>query len=438
MNSEQSLSGTQEMVENVDSTTLKIVQFVEKILSDVGVPENWLAVIRGVLLVLIIAVISYLAFYIARYIIVNQISKIIKRSKTRYDDILLERRVFHRLAYIAPALITYALIDQAIPEVTWLVSLVRDLSFIWIIVVILRTVTAFLNALHDIYAHLPISNNRPITGYVQLFVIIAYIFGFLSIISVVFNLDMGKIFAGLGAVAAVLILVFKDTILGLVASVQLSGNNMVKPGDWIEVPRYNADGTVLEITLNTVKVQNWDKTISTIPTYALVSESFQNWKGMEESGGRRIKRSVNIDMKSVKFLNAEQTAKLERFHLLADYIKQRKEEIAKANMDNKVEDHEIYNGRRMTNLGTFRIYLQNYLKAHPMIHDNMTFLVRQLQPGANGIPMEIYVFSKDQVWANYEAIQADIFDHVLAIIPEFGLKVFQNPSGEDFLSLVKN
>ncbi len=434
---EQNLENAGEAVNNVDETTRFILDATERFLTQIGVTENYLEPLRAVVLLLVIGVISYLAFYICRYIIVRQISKIIVKSRNKYDDIILERRVFHRLAFIAPALIVYALIDQAIPETDWVVKIIRDLSFIWIIVVVLRTVTAFLHALHDIYMQLPISSNRPIKGYIQLFIILAYFFGILSIISVVFEFSILKIFAGLGAVAAVLILVFKDTILGLVASIQLSGNNMVKPGDWIEVPKYNADGTVLEITLNTVKVQNWDKTISTMPTYALVSESFQNWKGMEESGGRRIKRSISIDMKSVKFLNAETTSKLERFHLLKDYIQERKDQIAKANAERNISDDEIYNGRRMTNLGTFRIYLEKYLRAHPMIHHDLTFLVRQLQPGPNGIPIEIYVFSKDQVWANYEAIQADIFDHVLAIIPEFGLKVFQNPSGEDFLALGK-
>jgi len=235
--------------------------------------------------------------------------------------------------------------------------------------------------------------------------------------------------------AAVLILVFKDTILGFVASIQLSANNMVRIGDWISLPKHNADGTVIEITLNTVKVQNWDKTISTIPTYALVSDSFGNWRGMEESGGRRIKRHINIDMRSVKFCSPEMLEKFKGIIYLRDYIDEKQEEIARYNIENKIDDSIIVNGRRMTNLGTFRKYLEMYLKNHPMIHDNMTFLVRHLQPDETGIPIEIYVFSKDQKWANYESIQADIFDHILAVIPEFDLIAFQNPSGDDIRSL---
>ena len=241
--------------------------------------------------------------------------------------------------------------------------------------------------------------------------------------------------AGVGAMAAVLMLVFKDTILGFVASIQLSANNMVNVGDWISTPKYNADGDVIDISLNTVKVQNWDKTIATIPTYALVSESFNNWKGMEESGGRRIKRPINIDMNSVTFLDDAQIEKLGNFHLLKDYINTRQKEITEYNKSLNLEEGTVTNGRKMTNLGVFRKYMEEYLHHHPMISKEMTFLVRHLQPTDKGLPVDIYVFSKDQAWANYEAIQADIFDHTLAILPEFDLNVFQNPTGSDFQKL---
>ena len=237
--------------------------------------------------------------------------------------------------------------------------------------------------------------------------------------------------------AAVLMLVFKDTILGFVASIQLSANKMVKPGDWIEMPSHNADGTVEDISLNTVKVRNWDKTIATVPTYALVSESFRNWKGMEESGGRRIKRSINIDMNSVRFVDEDMVKKFRNISLLKEYIENKEIEIIQYNKEKQIDDSVLVNGRRMTNLGTFRKYVEEYLHNHPKIHNEMTFLVRHLQPTERGLPIEIYVFSNDQAWANYEAIQADIFDHILAVIPEFGLKVFQNPSGSDFLNIAR-
>lgn len=294
---------------------------------------------------------------------------------------------------------------------------------------------ALLNALLEIYRKLPISKGREIKGFVQVLKIIIYAVGIIMIISIFSEETPKALFGGLGAMAAVIMLVFKDTILGFVASVQLSANNMVNLGDWISMPKYNADGDVIDIGLNTVKVQNWDKTIATIPTYALVSESFNNWKGMEQSGGRRIKRAINIDMSSVAFLDDAEIEKFRKFYLLNDYIAGKEKEIDEYNKSLNLDDSVVTNGRRLTNLGVFRAYLENYLHNHPKINQDMTFLIRHLPPTEKGIPMEIYVFSSDQEWANYEAIQADIFDHTLAIIPEFGLRVFQNPTGADFANL---
>jgi miniconductance mechanosensitive channel len=237
---------------------------------------------------------------------------------------------------------------------------------------------------------------------------------------------------GLGAMAAVLMFVFKDTILGFVAGIQLSANNMVRIGDWIEMPGKNADGTVIEITLNTVKVQNWDKTIAQFPTYALVSESFINWRGMEESEGRRIKRSVYIDLKSVKFCTPEMLEKFRKVQILHEYIDNKEIELKVYNDTHGIDNSILMNGRRQTNLGVFRHYVTEYLKKHPKIHNEMTFLVRHLQPTERGIPIEIFVFSREKSWPVYESIQADIFDHILAVVPEFGLRVFQNPTGDDF------
>jgi miniconductance mechanosensitive channel len=279
---------------------------------------------------------------------------------------------------------------------------------------------------------MPISKGRSIKGYVQVVKLFFYCIGVILILSIILGESPKGILAGLGALAAVLILVFKDTILGFVASIQLSANQMVKPGDWISMPSHNADGTVTEITLNTVKVQNWDKTISMIPTYALVSDSFYNWRGMEESGGRRIKRSVNIDIKSITVASPELIAKLKKIHFIREYIEQRQKEIEEYNQTHHIDDSTIVNGRRMTNIGIFRRYVEAYLKQHPKVHDNMTFLVRHLQPTEKGLPLEVYVFSKEQEWAKYESLQADIFDHLLAVLPEFELRAFQNPSGDDF------
>jgi miniconductance mechanosensitive channel len=305
------------------------------------------------------------------------------------------------------------------------------------VIVILLVIDAVLNALHEVYMRLPIAEGRSIKGYIQVVKIVFYFIAIILLISIFSGKAPKTLIASLGALAAVLLLVFKDTILGFVASIQLSANKMASIGDWISMPKYNADGTVIDISLNTVKVQNWDKTIATIPTYALVSESFNNWKGMEESGGRRIKRSINIDMKSVRFLDREQIEKFRNYHLLKDYINTREKEIEEYNKSLRLNSSMVTNGRKMTNLGTFRKYLENYLLNHPKIHNDMTFLVRHLQPTERGLPVEIYVFSNDQEWANYEAIQADIFDHILAIMPEFDLRVFQNPTGDDFQKLAQ-
>lgn len=429
-----------------DYGTGYIKDLVQNVLKGFSISENMLDFTSTAIMLFVLFLLSYIGFYIAKRIVVVRIGKIAAKSKTNWDDVIFKHKVFHKLAYVVPAMLVYQTIDDAILTTAmlevegsiWvkLVGVLKDLAIVWVIIAINLAISAFFNAAHEIYLSQPISKDKPIKGYLQLVTIIFWISGILLMTSVLFDVKIGRIFTGLGAIAAVLILVFRDTLLGLIASIQLSFNKMVKPGDWVSVPKYNTDGTVLEISLYSVKVQNWDKTISTIPTYALVSDSFQNWKGMEESGGRRIKRHINIDMKSVAFLTEEQLEKLSKFHLLKDYLSQKSNELAEINATLSDDDDSVYNARKMTNIGTFRVYLEKYLSAHPKIHSGMTFLVRQLQPSDKGIPIEIYVFSNDQEWANYEAIQADIFDHVLAIVSAFGLHVFQSPSGEDFRKLV--
>ena len=390
------------------------------------------------MLTIIVVGLAILADYIAKKILVSSIRHVFKRTKSTRDDILVKRKVFSRLSHLVPALIILYTADFIFGNYENFIGIVRSGCHIYIIIVILLVIDSFINALHEIYLTLPVSKNRPIKGYVQVVKIFVYFIAIIMILAVVFNQSPKGLLTGLGALAAVLLLVFKDTILGFVASIQLSANNMVKPGDWIEMPKYGADGTVMEISLNTVKVQNWDKTIATVPTYNLVSDSFTNWKGMEESGGRRIKRSINIDMQSVKFCTPEMIERFNKIQRLKNYIQDKTKEIKEFNKENNIDDSVLVNGRRMTNLGIFRIYIEEYLKNHPKIHQDMTFLVRHLQPTEKGIPIEIYVFSNDQAWANYEAIQADIFDHILAVIPEFDLQVFQNPTGNDFKTLARS
>lgn len=380
-----------------------------------------------------IIIFAIVANWIAKKIIVTGLSAITKRTKNTWDDFLVQRKVFHTLSHLAPALIIQLTIGIALYDYSpGLTLFIEKLTKVYIIVVCLLVINSLLNALHDIYLTLDISKNKPIKGYIQLVKILFYVIGGILIISVLFNKDPSKLLIGLGTSAAILTLVFKDTILGLVASIQASANNMVKPGDWIEMPGRGADGTVLEISLNTVKVQNWDRTISTFPTYALISESFTNWKGMQESDGRRIKRSVYIDTSSVKFCSAEELEKLKRIQIIKGYIEERSKEIEEFNVAMGFDTEMPVNGRRLTNLGIFRQYLVFYLKAHPGINSEATCMVRQLQPTEKGIPLEVYCFSSDKAWVNYEGIQSDIFDHILASISQFNLKIFQNPSGSDF------
>lgn len=411
--------------------------WIEHMLEGLGLQGDNLIAGRTLVLAVLIVLIAVITDFISRKILVRIITRIIERSKSVRDDIFLKRKVFNRLSHIVPALIIWLTTEFVFAAYPDLAKLVMLATKIYLIIVVLLVVDGFVDSLHEIYRTLPISKNRPIKGYVQVVKILLYFVAVILVLSALLGKAPTKLLAGLGALAAVLILVFKDTILGLVASVQLSANKMVTPGDWVEMPKYGADGTVQEISLNTVKVQNWDKTISTIPTYALVSESFTNWRGMEDSGGRRIKRSINIDMNSVRFCDGEMIEKFRKIRFLNKYIDEKLEEINKYNKENGIDDSVLVNGRRMTNFGTFRRYVEEYLKHHPKIHQEMTFLVRHLQPTEKGIPLEIYVFSNDQAWARYEAIQADIFDHILAVIPEFGLKVFQNPSGRDFQKILR-
>lgn len=403
-------------------------------LEGTGLSADTALLLENISVFIAIVLLAFIADRLTKVILVGTIKRIVKRSKNQYDDILLKKKVFIRLAHIAPALVVNATVIF-LTDAPGLTSAIQLITKIYIVLVSALVMDSFISALHEIYMQLPISKGRNIKGYVQMIKILVFIIAVLVVISILTQKPVGGLLAGLGAFAAVLMLVFKDTILGLVASIQLSGNKMVSVGDWISMPKYNADGDVIDISLNTVKVQNWDKTIATIPTYALVSESFSNWRGMSESGGRRIKRSINIDMQSVRFADKEMIEKYKQIRVIKGYIEEKEKEIDEFNKKIGADTSDKINGRRMTNLGIFRKYLESYLKNNPQINTDLTFLVRHLQPTEKGIPIEIYVFSKDQVWANYETIQADIFDHVLAVIPEFGLRVFQNPTGEDWKSL---
>lgn len=392
---------------------------------------------RG-LAVIVVLLLSVMASFIARRYVLSSLTYIISKSKPTWDDAILRQGAITRLTYLVPAIVIYVLTPVALSGMDMTIVFIRSATQIYMLIILMLVVDSVLNTVEEIYKSFRASKEIPIKGFIQISKIALYFLTIVFVVSILLNKTPLFLLSGIGALTAVLMLVFKDAILGFVAGIQLSANRMVAHGDWIEMPKYGADGDVLEVTLTTVKVQNWDKTITTIPTYALISESFKNWRGMQKSGGRRIKRAVNIDMNSIRFCDEEMLQRFGKIQYISDYIDTKKAELEAFNTAEKVDNASLVNGRRMTNVGTFRAYVKAYLLNHPMINKDMTFLVRQLKPTEFGLPIEVYVFSKDQVWANYEAIQADIFDHILAVLPEFDLRVYQNPTGSDFHALTRD
>jgi len=378
-------------------------------------------------------VLAVIADWVTRRVLLRMIRRAVAASPTRYDDALLGRGVISRLAHVVPALVIFLGIPQVpgIPDP--LVTVVRNVANAYMIFTVALSLGNLLNAIGDIYeqANPERARSKPIKGYLQLVKILAFIFAGVLVIAVLIDRSPLLLLSGLGAMTAVLLLVFKDTILSFVASVQLSSHDMLRVGDWLEMPALNADGDVIDIALHTVKVQNWDRTITSIPTWRLINESFKNWRGMSESGGRRIKRSLYLDQSSVRFLEDDERDRLRRFALIDAYLERKREELENYNRRLLAQGRDPVNTRRVTNLGTFRAYVRAYLEAHPRIHRQLTLMVRQLQPGPTGLPLEIYCFTATTQWVEYEEIQADIFDHLYAILPEFGLTVFQEPAGSD-------
>jgi miniconductance mechanosensitive channel len=378
---------------------------------------------------------AYAIYWILSNYLLKAIHQVTLKTSNKWDDALMEAGVFHRFMRLIPLTVIHLGISYAMPE-HFILILLQRIVFALVILTGARVIDAFLNSITTIYQQGKGDRRKPIRPLIQSLIIVLYLFAAIFIISVLLNKSPWNLFTLLGGLTAVTMLVFKDTILGFVAGVQLSANDMVREGDWIEMPKYGADGDVIEVTVNTVKVQNWDKTITTIPTYTLISDSFKNWRGMSESSGRRIKRNVCIDMNTVRFVDEAMLERFRKIDILKEYIQKKQEEIDAQNKERKIDlSSTTVNGRRQTNLGIFRAYLIEYLRANPNIHKGMTFLVRHLQPTAQGLPIEIYVFSSDKTWNNYEAIQADLFDHILAAIPEFELRVFQQPSGNDIAAL---
>ncbi len=371
--------------------------------------------------------------FICRFILLHIVSALVKRTRVTWDDILFDRSVLIHLSRMVAPLVLSLTIPIAFAGVeSFGLLLISRLCNVLILITFLNFINALLKAIYTVYNSKEQFRDRPLKGLLQTAQVALWFIGGIVIIATLLGKSPLSLLAGLGASAAILMLVFKDSIMGVVSGVQLSANDMLKVGDWIAMPKYGADGTVIEVTLNTVKVRNWDNTITTIPPYLLVSDSFQNWRGMQESGGRRVKRSVNIDMNSVRFCTPEMLDKYRKIKLLADYIDQTEKVIKDYNEAQQIDNSVLVNGRRQTNLGVFRAYLNAYLHNLPTVNDEMTILVRHLQPTDHGIPVELYFFTRTTDWAPYEQIQADVFDHLLAIVPEFDLRVFQSPTGADF------
>ena len=414
----------------------QVTGFINEILLSWGFSQSWADDLTSGIILVVILAIAFLGDAICRHIILTAVARLVKKTKATWDDIVFDRKVLTHVSHLVAPILLYILLPLAISNLG-LLSFIQRICMIYIIAVFLKFISSLLTALFHVYSEKEQFRDRPLKGLLQTVQVILFFIGGIIIVSILIDKSPMVLLTGLGASAAVLMLVFKDSIMGFVSGIQLSANNMLRVGDWIQMPKYGADGTVIEGTLNTVKVRNWDNTITTIPPYALVSDSFQNWRGMQESGGRRIKRSIRIDMNSVKFCTPEMLAKYKKIQLLKDYIEETEKVIEDYNKEHGIDNSILVNGRRQTNLGVFRAYLTNYLKSLPTVNQDLTCMVRQLQPTEQGIPLELYFFSAIKAWVPYEGVQADVFDHVLAIIPEFDLHVFQNPTGEDFRELSK-
>ncbi len=409
------------------------MQFINNLLLDMELDPRLVVYLSIIIKILLIGLICIVANFISKKIVIRIITRIVTNSKVKWGNIILERKIFRKLSHIVPAIIIYSF-SSTFPSYQ---SIIEKLAIVYIIIVALVFIQSLLNAVNDIYQTFEISKVKPIKGYIQVVNIIFMTLGFILVISNLMGESPFILLSGIGALSAVLMLVFKDSLLGLVAGIQLTANDMVRVGDWIEMPKYGADGDVIDISLNTVQVQNFDKTITMIPSYALISDSFINWRGMQSSGGRRIKRSLYVDTSSITFCTEEMIEKFVKVHYLSDYIIQKEREITEYNAKNEIDRNNRVNGRALTNIGVFRAYISNYLKNHEGINQNMTLMVRQLGHSEHGLPIEIYAFTNSVEWAVYETVQSDIFDHLFAVAPEFGLRVFQNPSGADLRNLVE-
>lgn len=399
----------------------------------IGLTESTAKYVNMLALLFALLIIVFLIDFIVRKILLSVFTSFASKSKSNFDDILVANKAPRNIAHIIPLLITLEFIPIVFIDFDYAEKIVEKGMQVFAIILTLWIVRSFLNTLKDYFKTLPRLKDKPIDSYIQVFMIFAWVVGVFSAFAIITETSIWKFFTALGAASAVIILVFKDTILGFVASIQVSINDMVRIGDWITFEKYGADGDVIEISLATVKVQNFDKTITTIPTYALISDSFKNWRGMENSDGRRIKRALNIKLDSVKYLSKNEIDKLKEIELISVYLNTLQTDIEDYNTSHNVNKNLLLNGRNLTNIGVFRKYLETYVEQHSAINKGMMIMARQLPPTTQGIPLEIYAFSSDKRWQNYEYIMSDIFDHIIAAVPYFNLEIFELPSNSSFI-----
>lgn len=387
---------------------------------------------RRFIMLMLLAILSAILFYVTRRIIIRSLYKVFKKTSFTWDDLFVEHKAFDNLAHVVQALVVKVFAELIFRDFENVLPIVIKLTDVYLIMAGLVIVLALLKVAEYSISKSPVFVDKPVASYFQLVRILLYVTSGVIIFSVLLGKSPLYFLSALGAISAIILLIFKDTILGLVASVQISSNDMVRVGDWIEMPKFNADGDIIAINLNMVKVQNFDKTITTIPTYYFITDSFKNWRGMQESGGRRIKRSLYINVRSIQFVDPEIREHYKKYHLITEYMTQRQQEIEAFNLERNVDTSELINGRRMTNIGVFRNYIEYYLRSLKTIRDDLTLMVRHLPVQDRGLPIEIYCFTNTTNWAEYESIQADIFDHLLAAAGYFELEIYQQPSGSDF------
>lgn len=415
----------------------EIVSPLHKWLINVGIGENTAIYLKMLILFFIVCISAFIIDITLRKIFLTVVHRFAAKTKSKFDDVLIEKGTFKYLGHVFPAILVRLIIPIVFHDFNFLITPLQELIDVYVVIMIVLFVQAIIRSSKIILREKPSLKDKPIDSIAQLINIINYIIGFIFLFSEITGKSVGSFFAAAGAASAILLLIFKDTILGFVSSLQLATNDMVRIGDWISMEKYGADGNVIEISLNTVKVQNFDKTITTIPTYKLMSDSFKNWRGMENSQGRRIKRALNISISSVKFLSEDEVEELQNVELISTYLKSKYNEIKEYNKSHTINKSIPINGRHLTNIGVFRKYMEEYIKLHPLINENLTLMVRQLAPTEKGIPLEVYSFSSDKAWVNYENIISDIFDHMLASAPHFKLDIFESPAGKDFERLLR-